>query len=309
MNRIASNIYKYKVEMMGLAIILIMLFHTIAPNLPYCINEIKRFGEVGVDIFLFLGGFTCANSYMKSKSVQSFYKKRLVRILPAYLIIWGFIHAIFAIRYSEGFLSYLQDISFYNVIIYNDLRNWYIPAILIMYVITPLYLKVCKHGGRVIPYILVCVFFILFQFVGIQNKEIPFAMFWLRLPIYFIGINAFLCKDKKIIGTKYIALFAILSIIFSYLILYYHLTEAPFQIRRFLYIPITIAFVYFFEYKSKFLFFIGGLTLELYLIHEFLQGIIWDKFSPHPLYLFVFSISLSLICSFLIHRLLNKLHY
>ena len=307
MNRIASNIYSYKAEMMGVAIILIIIFHTIIPKLPSELYEIKRFGEVGVDIFLFLGGFTCANSYLSSTSLLSFYKKRLVRILPAYLLVWGFIHTVFAIRYDEGILELLSNLLFWKVLFHNDLRNWYVPAILLMYFITPSYVKFYKYGGMLLPYIIIIIIIVfLIQSVGLGYYDIPFAMFWLRLPVYLIGINVFLKKDKIILNNGIVIVCAFLSAICAYLMIHYNLTEAPFQFRRFLYIPLAFAFVYFYDYKSKYLFFIGGITLELYLIHEFLQGLIWDKLSPPVFVLFLVSLPLSLLFSYSLHIFLKK---
>lgn len=61
MQRLVNNIFNYKVEMMGFAILLIMLFHL---ALPTTLWGLKNTFEIGVDLFLFLGGFTCARSYL-----------------------------------------------------------------------------------------------------------------------------------------------------------------------------------------------------------------------------------------------------
>lgn len=50
-------INKYRIELMGIAILLIMLFHSSFNfNNIFIIDCIKRFGYIGVDIFILLSG-------------------------------------------------------------------------------------------------------------------------------------------------------------------------------------------------------------------------------------------------------------
>lgn len=58
---------------MGLAIILIMVFHSAVPSFW----RIKDQCEIGVDLFLFLGGFICIRSYFLTSKKITYYKKRL----------------------------------------------------------------------------------------------------------------------------------------------------------------------------------------------------------------------------------------
>lgn len=74
---IKTEIESLRMELMGFAIILIMLFHL----------GVLPFGECGVDIFLFLSGFSMYHSLSRNDNIVKFYRKRLLRILPAYLII------------------------------------------------------------------------------------------------------------------------------------------------------------------------------------------------------------------------------
>lgn len=72
MKRIINNIYLFKTEMMGFAILILMIFHSSIPSF----YGLKNILEIGVDIFLFLGGFTCTLSYCKSKKVDGYFNKR-----------------------------------------------------------------------------------------------------------------------------------------------------------------------------------------------------------------------------------------
>lgn len=91
MEKIANNICMYKVELMGLAIICIMMFHMAVP----VVLGIKPLLQIGVDLFLFLGAFTCARSYLPRHAVYypvsqlfiRYYKKRVWRVMPPFLAI------------------------------------------------------------------------------------------------------------------------------------------------------------------------------------------------------------------------------
>ena len=93
--------YHYKListeraALMGFAILWVMFFHSAADlsNIPV-IGIIKRFGNLGVDIFLLLSGlglFYSANkiSYENNNiaaCIKNFYIKRLLRIVPATIV-------------------------------------------------------------------------------------------------------------------------------------------------------------------------------------------------------------------------------
>lgn len=72
---------------MGFAILWVMYFHIplkFATEIGWFTH---RIGFYGVDIFLFLSGLGVYFSLMKRPNVLRFYKARLVRILPAYVIV------------------------------------------------------------------------------------------------------------------------------------------------------------------------------------------------------------------------------
>lgn len=75
---------------MGFAILWVMYFHIPIPA-KFIVTDvgwfIHRIGFYGVDIFLFLSGLGVYFSLMKRPNVLRFYKARLVRILPAYVIV------------------------------------------------------------------------------------------------------------------------------------------------------------------------------------------------------------------------------
>ncbi|MFV0538204.1 MAG: acyltransferase family protein [Dysgonomonas sp.] len=77
---------KYRSQLMGIAILWIMLFHSNLDVSFFTIFDlIKSIGNAGVDIFMFVSGFGIYYSLIKGVSLKTFYKNRLWRILPYYL--------------------------------------------------------------------------------------------------------------------------------------------------------------------------------------------------------------------------------
>lgn len=87
-----ENITKYRNEIYGISALWIMLFHGCIlkkvhlANVSELMYSILNFGNVGVDIFLFLSGISCFYSFHKIQDWDLFYKKRLMRVLPPYMI-------------------------------------------------------------------------------------------------------------------------------------------------------------------------------------------------------------------------------
>ncbi len=74
---------------MGVAMIAIMLFHNqYATSVPYIGEVFKRYGYLGVDLFLLVSGFGIANSLNKN-GLKQFYYNRFIRIIPACIISGG----------------------------------------------------------------------------------------------------------------------------------------------------------------------------------------------------------------------------
>jgi peptidoglycan/LPS O-acetylase OafA/YrhL len=76
----------------GLAILLVVLYHAglFGFVLPF---EMQRFGWIGVDLFFVLSGYLIGGQLLKAAargkqlSVATFYRRRALRILPAYLVV------------------------------------------------------------------------------------------------------------------------------------------------------------------------------------------------------------------------------
>lgn len=279
MNQLINNIFDYKVEMMGLAIILIMFFHSAVPS----IWGIKNLCEIGVDLFLLLGGFTCTRSYFFTLNKTTYYKKRFWRILPPFLLLYFFIYGYeFLIVKPCNWTGFFENITMWNSIAHNGTRMWYVPAVLFMYLLLPIYVDICKKWKYAMWLPLVIVVTLIALILTQKLDCLFFEIAWLRMPIFLLGVNLYLLKDSKFKFDKYqLLILCILFVLCAFVVQEYYV-----GLRRLFYIPIVIVMVYFFDVVKllsikKILKFMGAITLELYLIHEYIQVLIYQNLSAY----------------------------
>ena len=74
------NISKTRNSLMGIAMIMIVIFHT-SIKYPYVLDLMKNFGDFGVNIFFLVSGFSMYFAWKKTPNVKAFYVKRFSRIL------------------------------------------------------------------------------------------------------------------------------------------------------------------------------------------------------------------------------------
>ena len=90
-NKELAIISQYRSCIMAVAIIFIVLFHSAIEGNNSVTRFLVQVGYGGVDIFFFLSGIGIWYSIEKNNDKLSFYKRRLQRLLPAYvpfIIIW-----------------------------------------------------------------------------------------------------------------------------------------------------------------------------------------------------------------------------
>ena len=231
MNKIVLSITKYRKELFGFSIITILLFHffedvsDFGEGSPFFIaSKVYNivFGSVGVDIFVFLSGMGLFFSMAKNSNVPSFYKRRLKRILPTYLIIGGLGWIVLdLVVLKSGVLRFLFDFSTASFWAEGRKLVWYISFILIMYFVFPLIFKLLDVNSRALSNILisvltfaVIVFNIALSFLAPEfygNTEIAL---W-RTVIFLIGawFGKTVYKKEKLTYEFY--LLVALSIVFA----------------------------------------------------------------------------------------------
>ena len=81
-----ADLSRYRGELMGAAMLFIVLFHVDLPRYDLYYG-LRRCGNVGVDMFLFLSGIGLWYSWSKNTSLRQFFLNRYIRIYPAWLIV------------------------------------------------------------------------------------------------------------------------------------------------------------------------------------------------------------------------------
>jgi hypothetical protein len=286
---------KYRTELMGFSILIIMFFHSFCNIDKNPISRLFLKGDIGVEFFLILSAIGIYSSLNKSSNLSLFYRKRFLRIIPTSLIIAIPIYIYIGITERNNIYRIILDISTFSCIL-GQIKYWFIHIILLLYIISPFYLKNKIHTRLMIPILLLIAFYILSLITPTYNIVL------LRIPVYFLGFHiAYKIYEQK----KSYALthrINILIFILSWGLLYFlSYTEYNICIYRIIYffisVPMLFSLGYIFQFMPniilKFLSFMGMHTLELYMVHESIGLVIGQKFCGYNSYM-------SIIVSFVI---------
>lgn len=240
------------------------------------------FGSLGVDVFLFLSGMGLFYSMAGDPNIGNFYKKRLVRILPTYLLMGGVFWAIRLAIKGGTFSDWWKNLCFVTFFTKGTLTLWFIGFILVMYLLYPLihwyFNSTEKEGVRYLRFVLLLAVIMTLSLIGIQRfpafpnaKDIVLG----RIPIFLLG--CFLGKYIKngvMINGWLTGSLTTLFLAFGLLVRYY---DSAYVLRRYLDIFPTLGLILLCSVLvslqkrdnvgRKFLRLVGSYSLELYLTH------------------------------------------
>lgn len=170
----------------------IMLFHVDLARTDMFFG-LRRMGNIGVDMFLFLSGIGLWFSWVKHPSFRHFYARRLARIYPTWLIVacLYYIPRIPVHDFSSGLNLFMEITVNWNFWLHDELNFWYIPAIMVLYLFAPPYMELIRRHPvyRWLPVVMI-MWCILVQWVTPIHRAVGhLEIFWSRVPIFFIGIN------------------------------------------------------------------------------------------------------------------------
>ena len=277
-----ANISRFRGEQMGMAMLFIILFHVSLPQSDLFFG-LRRMGNVGVDMFLFLSGIGLWFSWMKNPDWRRFFKRRYLRIYPAWFIIAC---AFYIPRFHGGGVeqwgNLIGEITVnWKFWLEDELHFWYIPATMMLYCFAPAYMELIKQHPiyRWLPVVMI-MWCILVQYVTPIHALVGhLEIFWSRVPIFFIGINMgeMVRQKKSLEGAGIWMLFIMFFMtLTSSIFLEQNLHgRFPLYVERMLYIPLTITTVLLLNrifrrtprWFNRFFAFIGSISLECYLIH------------------------------------------
>ena len=324
-----SLISKYRAALMGVAMIAIYITHyrkSFVVNkvpIPWFIKNIG-YGSCGVDMFLLLSGLGLCYSFAKNSSLSRFFRKRVVRILPAYLITEVLYFIILLIK--DGRVDcrlFFEKMFFIRFFRKGDGAFWFVGAILICYLIFPLVYRAVKLTGNSLLNLIICIAlyvvfheflwrfdytlykntiplvqrlhsFIFGVWIGresLDNKEFPVFI----IPLYWCATAVMMFRDyipffpraRVPLAGFAVSMFGV-SVIFLCILLFEGLknTTAMKQLLRFLSM-------------------MGGITLECYVMHSLFK---WIFFSPYnPLLYLITCCILPTIAAWYLHKLCVKI--
>ena len=275
-------------QLFGLATLMIFFYHSFYINynallpdlefLPKFINTLQDHCNSAVDIFLIMSGIGLYYSFSGNSSLKDFYKKRATRILPPVLIVAALWYGMGKV---QGLFDYLGSVFFLNFYLEGVRYFWYFALIVVLYAVYPFLHKLLEstriYGMLIIVIGIITINVILMIFAPEIYSRIEIAL--TRIPAFIIGAwMGKLVKDGKTIS--YLWLLPIGAVFAGILVFYYF---KPLSTTDFLYVYRYVGTVYalsitflaaaFFSkvklgFVGTFLVWIGGYSMEIYLIQE-----------------------------------------
>ena len=325
------SLSEHRTFLMGVAISLVLYHHLTVKVQNGLIGKAYMFfrvtGAMGVDIFLFLSAIGLYVSFSKNNDIALFYKKRFIRIIPTYLIICTpfYLHTIGDIKY---FLSHLFLISFWT----EGNGDWFIAAIIVLYLLYPLLYQVLKKIGRIKGYCVEnCVWLIATIFIAIISPVFfdHTNRLWARIPVFLFGLfmaNPIL--SHKDIPNKHLLPILIINVVSLGIEAIFCLQGAEVAYSfwpRLVYFPLSISFiigVIFILNRTnvkrslfyKFMCLLGTITLEIYLLNQRLINFFTNLTSMLHIKNEFFSLSIgnalgviaTIVISYMVHQIVSN---
>lgn len=308
-----SSLMKYRNEIFGFSAIWIVLFHIFGhaslPPFPggNYINRILSYGNMGVDIFLFLSALGLYYSINKN-TLSKFYTNRLKRVVLPYLILavpYFIVYNFFVVK--DGFLPFLSNLSTVNFWLKGDHPTWYVAFIVFAYALYPLIYKL-NVKTRGISTIFLIIFSVIFEYILLKMQSplyINAERALSRIPIFLFGI---LISDFLLNKTHKINLFVVVASFCAIIYMILIIDRIHIVLMRFCYgiMAVCIIVVYSFirtlfniKIVSNLLKWVGTISLEIYIVHVFIIRIVnynnlWNKLPGMIWYISIVAITMFL---------------
>lgn len=146
-----SILSRYRPELMGFAMLWVLLFHTQGLKIGFWpLKLLRGVGFGGVDIFILLSGLGLTMSLCRrEQSYGAFLARRGKRLLPAYFLVMV-PYTLFLIARGEAEVSTL----FWNAALLSywvgapGAFNWYISGVALFYLLTPGWVRLLRRSRR-----------------------------------------------------------------------------------------------------------------------------------------------------------------
>lgn len=317
-----ANISRFRAEQMGAAMLFVILFH-VALDRGDPFYGLRRCGNVGVDIFLFLSGVGLWFSWVKTPDVLRFYRRRLLRIVPTWIVLATAFYLpdyLGARRFSHSIVDLIGDITInWDFWLHDELTFWYVPAIMALYLVAPWYMRLVQSRPvyRWLPLLMV-IWCVMVQWVlPIHHAVGHIEIFWSRVPIFFIGINfGEMVRTRRQLSSDAVWLLLVTFLMTFGTCLYLEQVrhgQFPLFVERMLYIPFTVCTVLVMnrifrrtpQWVNRLFRFVGALSLEAYLIHIHFVLVYVQPYHLGYWLTFLVTVAITLPIAWLLQRLIG----
>ena len=179
----ASLLSSHRRELMGFAALWIAFLHASMSFDDPLLSAFKATGHCGVEIFLFLSSLGMYYAWQKGERGWSFLARRMIRLLPAFLIV-----SVFRAWYLHYTLpKAVLMLTTLNFWLSYDRSTWYISAAVALYAVTPAYLSWLTRGSEERKTWAVTASCAL---IGLLFHDTQWMIFTASAPVYFLGFLA-----------------------------------------------------------------------------------------------------------------------
>ena len=213
-----SLLSKYRSELMGVAMIAVMLFHAADLELGLVVlDHLRSLGFGGVDIFILLSGVGLAMSLSRrEQEYGEFLSRRAWRVLPSY----------YAVMLPYTLFLYLAGRAYLSTFLWNSALlnywvgceggfNWYVSGIMLLYLVTPPVFRFLRSRRRRVP-ILLAVTAVSFAVTQVLMRDTWWNHLdvFFRLPLYAAGlvIGLWIVEDRRFTAVDGAVLAAMLAL-------------------------------------------------------------------------------------------------
>ena len=291
----------YRAACYGFCAVWVVLFHARIVGCDFSfgieglsgINTVLVLGNFGVDIFLLLSGVSCYFAWLKRGDPGLFLKKRLVRIVPAVLLICGSFWVLWVLAGEMHWTRLLYNATLVLPIFSDGSQGvWYVAAILMLYAAYPyIHAAIYGVGGgysekRMFSRTVILCITVLFGFWMLHKYNLPLfrniEIMVARIPTFCIGAYlGHFVKERKAFGFSAWLCAAVVSVAYlAYTLLAFPWVESHCWWWRVTMIPggvigsILVCGMFgvlderrFAKPIIAFFCMTGGFTLELYVAH------------------------------------------
>ena len=293
-----NSVFKHRSIWLGFAMVVIMFYHSQLFTGSVLYALVKKYGFLGVDIFIFASGIGCYYSLEKDPDILRFLLRRLRKLAPTYFcftIVWLIWRTSVSPMPMPAIIgSFLGLESFAS---WDYHFNWYISALLLLYFLVP-YLKRITDSFQTGVGDLLMVIFLVIAAIPFWEPADRNMIIYSRLPIFYLGVvSAKLAKRGVILNWLHYLLLLVGSLM-GYVILRFCLNNLSdlLWFRGLYWYPLVlivpgacllISFAGEFFQRNPFLRWVywilermGIYSFELYLVHSFLYAYLMKDIIP-----------------------------